>query len=487
MKRLLSITLAVLFVAMAVAAFAAETTFDGQYRIRAWSEWNFDKKAGFAASDYEPLYNGWFDQRFRLTITHTRSEFLKAVVRMDLVEDTWGQQRPFRMNNDGHGLGGPGYVDLAYLEFTLPKLGTFTVGMFPQDFGNGLIYSSGGFWYGSTGIKWEKTWGPVTAAAMYIKYNDRVRRGVTSDFYNRDADMWALDLKVAPNDNHLVELFGGMLLDNRTWFPNGAIEGSYDWQWNGTGSPWSSWTLGFVGLAYTGNIADMIDVRAEYSWIIGKADWDPAHGAGFPDEMSIQGWNAYVDVAYHNDLLRVGVAFLMGSGEKHRWNRASTENINMTYIREDNFWWANVVGNGYGGGASIYYGPGWGGNAENLTSVKLYFEIYPMEKLSLNAAVIWAKWTDPIGSGPAVATHAPAYPHPANWYGNSFYNSAVYSADLGWEIDFGFNYEIMEGLDYSFGAGVLFTGDSFDYLDQNGTRHDWGPIWSISNVLKYSF
>ncbi len=100
MKKLVSLTLAVLFVmVMACAAFAAETTFEGQYRVRAWSDWNFDKKPGDVVGEAGPLYTGFFDQRFRLTITHTRSEFLKAVVRLDLVEDTWGQQRNFRMNN----------------------------------------------------------------------------------------------------------------------------------------------------------------------------------------------------------------------------------------------------------------------------------------------------------------------------------------------------------------------------------------------------
>jgi hypothetical protein len=490
MKKVLSLTLAVLFVAMAVAAFAAETTFEGQYRVRAWSEWNFDKKPAYA-TDFEPLYNGWFDQRFRLTITHTRSEFLKAVVRFDIVEDTWGQQRPFRMNNNGHGLGAGGIVDLAYIEFKLPKIGTFTVGRFPQDFGNALIYSSGGFWYGSDGIKWENTWGPVTLAAMYIKYTDNVVAGPGAPlYYNRDANMWAADLKIAPNDKHLIELFGGALMTNTTWNPIPALEGSYDWQANGIPfDPDSRWNIGFVGVAYTGNIADMIDLRFEYSRIIGSMEWnDNFAPAGVDDTMSVEGWNLYADVAYHNDLLRVGLAFVMGSGAKHNWNIGSYHNVNMTNIKEDNFWWGNIIGNGYGGSNSIYFGPGWGGNAENLTSAKLYFEIYPMEKLSINAAVIWAKWTDPIGSGPLSVTKMPAYPHPANWYSLYGWNSAVVSSDLGWEIDFGFSYEIMEGLSYTFGAGVLFTGDSFDYIDPvSATREDWGPIWSISNVLRYSF
>ena len=80
-----------------------------------------------------------------------------------------------------------------------------------------------------------------------------------------------------------------------------------------------------------------------------------------------------------------------------------------------------------------------------------------------------------------------AYIHPASIYGNYDYQSWDASDDLGWEVDFGFSYEIMEGLTYTFAAGVLFTGDSFDYEKADGTRGDWGEIWSISNALVYEF
>jgi len=142
----------------------------------------------------------------------------------------------------------------------------------------------------------------------------------------------------------------------------------------------------------------------------------------------------------------------------------------------------------------IQNGPGFAATTENLTSIKLYAQVYPTEKLSINAAVIWAKWTDPVGSGIRAASEMPAYRHPANYY--SIYrapffapwSSAVVSADLGWEVDLGFTYQIMEGLTYTFAAGVLFTGDSWDYINPaNGTRYDWGPIWSIQNTLRYTF
>jgi predicted porin len=127
MKKALTILVAMLFLVGAVGAvYAAETTFNGQYKVRAWSNWNFDKRVITDTSE-RGRYDGYFDQRFRLTITHTRSEFLKAVVQLDLVEDTWGQQRNFRINNSTVG----NFVRKAYIEFTLPKIGTFTVGKQP--------------------------------------------------------------------------------------------------------------------------------------------------------------------------------------------------------------------------------------------------------------------------------------------------------------------------------------------------------------------
>jgi hypothetical protein len=486
MKKLLALSIVLLFLVVAVgAAFSAETTFNGQYRVRAWSEWNFDKQAGYGPAygnnANRAQYDGWFDQRFRLTITHKRSEFLKAVIRLDLVDDTWGQGRGFRINNAT----GANYVDWAYLDFTLPKIGNFTVGKQPVNFGQGLLLSADA--PGLDGIKWANTWGPVTVAAMYLKIDDNVSMGSGSTYYNRDANLFALDLQIAPNDKHLIELFGGYLAANTTY-----NVGNFSSWWipSNAGNPDSAWNLGFAGLAYTGNIADMIDIKAEYSWIFGNMEWNTTP-VGYDKSASVQGWNLYLDAAYHNDLLRVGLAFVMGSGEKHHWNNASMHNINMTYLHEDNFAFANIIGNGYGGTNSVWgAGAGFGDNAENLTALKLYFEIYPKccdGKLSLNAAVIWAKWTDPVGTGTRVAADAPAYPFPVNPYSKAGFNSWEASTDLGWEIDFGLKYEIMEGLSYTFSAGVLLPGASFDYVNADGTRESWGPIWSISNTLLYEF
>jgi hypothetical protein len=541
MKKLLTIALMVVFVATAFTALAAETTFEGEYRVRAWNEYNFDKKLEDDLPSVPPAiwfytgrpshenaqYDGWFDQRFRLTITHTRSEYLKAVIRIDIVEDTWGQQRNLRINNNVAG----NYIDIAYLEFTLPKIGTFTVGKFPETYGHGLAFSDGGTGsIGLTGARWANAWGPVAVSVLYAKVADRVTTGAGNSWYNWDADLYAMNLKITPAENHVIELFGGYLQDNDSTADSGlggVIYNSYSSNFlanillrSPSGSHGSA-DIGFVGIAYTGTIADMIDIKFENSYIIGHFTRHispsapgpaPIPGAGAlnpPESAMIQGWNIYADVSYYNDLFRVGVAFIMGSGQHHGWlwdpvtstgNANNARNINMNYISQDDFAFNQILVAG-GGGTNSIYGAGLFSQSsiENITAVKLYFEICPIEKLTLNASVTWAKWTEEVGvnwtgtRAVLVSSKGSGYFHPAAAYSNyliagfNTLQSWDASTDLGWEIDFGISYEIMEGLIYSFDAGVLFTGDSWDYEKSDGTRGEWGEIWSITNALTYTF
>ncbi len=506
MRKLLVLVLAVVFSAASFAAMAAETSFSGTYRVRAYNEYNFEKKweeiSSPLPSHENAQYDGWFDQRFRLTITHTRSDFLKAVIRMDIVEDTWGQQRNLLMNNSN-----TDFINLAYIEFTLPQIGTFTVGKFNETYGYGLAFSDeGDGTIGLTGARWANAWGPVAASVLYAKVKDNVIAvGTWNRAYNWDADLYAGNLKVTPAENHLIELFGGAVIDsdaddNDVAFgvADGTLRNSYSFNWNGGGI--YSAVIGFWGVAYTGAIADMIDIRLENSWIYGHATWISKVPRGVsspnsdPDSLTISGWNIYADVSYYNDLFRVGLAFIMGSGQHHWWNDISTKNINMNYISQDEFAFNNILVNGGGGTNSIWGGGLYGQDMiENITAVKLYFEICPMDKLTLNASVTWAKWTEEVGTNTMgdraniVTAKGSAYPHPAAQYGTYPYHSWDASDDLGWELDFGFSYEIMEGLTYTLGVGVLFTGDSWDYEMADGTRGDWGEIWSISNQLLYEF
>ncbi|MBN2225285.1 MAG: hypothetical protein JW765_11450 [Deltaproteobacteria bacterium] len=470
MKRALIILISMLFVVMSVGiAFAAETTFNGEYKVRAWSNSNFDKRPDHPDSE-KGLYTGYFDQRFRLTITHTTSEFLKAVVQVDLVEDTWGQQRNFLINNNTNGE----FVRKAYLEFALPRVGTFTVGKQPVVFGYGLMFSDTSGYL--DGLKWSNTWGPVGVSALYFKFNDGVRLGGTSEYYNRDTDIWALDLMITPNDKHTIELFGGYV-NARTGYPM-SHEESFWFDHSGFDFDKVHSHIGFLGIAYTGEIADMLTLKGGFSYLSGRADLS---NWGESDHAWLSGYNVYVDASWHNDLLRAGLAFVHGSGQTNSgWD---AEHYNTNFITADEFVFGNIIASGNGGLNDAFgTGLGFADDIENLTAAKLYFEVSPMEKLSLNGAVIWARWTEPVG------TYSYYY-HPVNYYlGNNTYNSwYTDSTDLGWEIDLGLSYEIMEGLTYSLTTGVLFTGDSFDYEGAGGTHENWGPIWTVNNNLIYEF
>jgi hypothetical protein len=290
----------------------------------------------------------------------------------------------------------------------------------------------------------------VTTTLLYAKIYDSVSFGPGDPFYNRDLDLVGLRIAYTPSENHLIELFGGYLhfhyLD-----------------------------AGFVSLAYTGNINDMFDLKAEGGVVFGDIHDEPS---------DIFGWNLYLDASYYTDLMRVGIALLLLSGGDDRDNiNIPTLNHFIEMGSSGTFRWGNVIGSTIDD-VGLY---SWWNTyriteeMENLLSIKLYFEITPVEKLTINAAVIWARALEEWGVN-------------ADYYGATptFYFPATTSRDLGWEIDLGVSYEIMEGLTYSFSGGVLFTGDAWDY-DADGTlgppydREHWGEVWSVINELKYEF
>ena len=294
-------------------------------------------------------------------------------------------------------------IDLAYIDFKIPKIGTFTVGRFPERYGNGLIISPTD---GTDGLRWTNTWKPVTVSVMYSKLRDYVDAGTGSDWYNHDTDLLGVNLKIVPADKHLIELYGGVVTsENANWL----LSKSQDWKGHApdTNANYIDATVGFFGIAYAGNYAKMIDVKAEYSMIFGTTDMSGSHvvsRGGFAyDDPSIRGYNLYLDASYYNELMRVGLAFIWGSGADRYTNAAGVDEINMNYLLDsDKFKWGTIIGSGTRGIESLGDGSlGTDNNIENLTSVKLYFSVVPMEKLTISGAVIWAKWTNPVGTNPS--------------------------------------------------------------------------------------
>ena len=224
-------------------------------------------------------------------------------------------------------------------------------------------------------------------------------------------------------------------------------------------------------------------------------------GQRLPDEIGVDTVNAYVDVSYNTDLFTVGVAFLYGSGEK--WYHPFTKShfgLNNTGI--DEFRWSNVI---VSGGREFLNGPGnalgLGNTEENVTSVKMYWSVKPFEGLDVHGAFVWAKYTEPVGrwatdsNGNLLPNWNAFYGHPINYAMGNYstplggaITPANVSDDLGWEIDFGVTWTIMEGLTLNSEFGVLFTGDAFDYRNTvTGAKEEWGEIYRFVNTLTYEF
>jgi hypothetical protein len=571
---------ALLTVALTAPVFAAETTITGSYRVRGVSDWNWDK-----APNGDDLYTGYFDQRFRLTITHKRSEFLKAVVSVDLIEDIWGQQRNFRMNYSNGGTNG--FINTAYIE-AITKIGLFKAGVdnLGGRFGHGTWSDSGmnNGDAGNPGITWGMKINNFVATVSYVKYVDFIdtvfanKAGYPANALNvwpgrssgldqlggdgslfRGADLntyvltahyitdtikagFLYQLIRDPSASGATFLVNG-IADEATFEGETAFLSNYYVTNNGT-DLYAAWPTPYAaptdlgggayfrpgvpdvnnGFGRAGMYSAFLHVAAMYvdlKFLDGKlrvkAEYDRIWGTGkitgrgeafnawldgpwlatsvpatyrLPDDIKVDGHTVYADVSYDFDVAKVGVAFLFGSGQRH-WRAYTQHHYNFNTTGNDDFHWSTIIvpGDlGYLGNASAPLGMG--GNPENITSVKLYWSVDPIEKLDIHGAFLWAKYTQPVGryAGGVTTGTQPFYGHPMNYLNaGNMYIPAEASSELGWEIDLGATYEIIEGLSLNSEFGVLFTGDALDYLDGGGVRHSWGPIYRWVNTLTYEF
>ena len=258
------------------------------------------------------------------------------------------------------------------------------------------------------------------------------------------------------------------------------------------------------------NMAPGIGVTAGPTTMGGNATWfmgtNLLPGQRVPEELGIDSTNIYLDISYHTDNFTIGAAFLYGSGEKW-WHPFTQSHKALNTTGNDDFHWSNIIVSGNWSWLNSSAPLGLSNNPENITSAKIYWSIKPFENLNIHGAFVWAKYTEPVGRYAMdenlnlVSNWNAFYGHPMNYaYGN--YKSlpsaanpsgdslipAGINSDLGWELDFGITWTIMEGLTLNSEFGVLFTGNAFDYRNTlTGEREDWGEIYRWVNTLTYEF
>ncbi len=258
------------------------------------------------------------------------------------------------------------------------------------------------------------------------------------------------------------------------------------------------------------NMAPGIAVTPGPTTMGGNATWymgtNLLHGQRIPDKIGIDSTNVYLDLSYHSDIFTIGAAFLYGSGEKW-WHPFTQSHKALNTTGNDDFHFSNIIVSGNWNWLNSSAPLGLSNNPENVTSAKIYWSVKPFENLDIHGAFVWAKYTEPVGRYAMdenlnlVSNWNAFYGHPMNYaYGN--YTSlpsaanpsgdslipAGVNSDLGWELDFGITWTIMEGLTLNSEFGVLFTGDAFDYRNSvTGERENWGEIYRWVNTLTYEF
>jgi hypothetical protein len=558
-KLLILAAAALLVVSFAVSSFPAETTFSGSYRVRSVMEYNMESDV-----NYDEIYTGYFDQRFQLTITHTRSEYLKAVVTLDLAEDLWGQGRALRISGDASEL-----VNEAYIQALTP-IGLFTFGAKDGKFGCGTWTDSGGDSNNLT-ASWVVKFGNVVAAVAYTKYRDHVADwlgaitfnsmgppfinttgGPTSVHYNSDLNSWVLSTYYLTENYKFGLLFqyisdpdtlaGAGLLKHVIGFfnftgetahghlltpanPFGPFTGYALWPSPFGGPPLGMGRMGMYdadafALCFFTNLKfmdGMLEFNAEVDYVWGKGIRNrygdryntqvlvPNGYPGIARALDVGALNIYADLTFNYDIFSVGVAFLYGSGIGE-WNGLDQDKFSLNNTGLGDFHWSNIIVSGdmspFGGTMfdPFLEGPlGLGSSQENVMSVKLHWSVCPMENLDIHGAFIWARYVRPVGRYAINAAGLPKahwdryYAHPMNYMGaaaGTLYMPAGVSSDLGWEVDLGLTWTIMEGLTLNSEFGVLFTGNAFDYRRNGlagGPRVDWGEIYRWVNTLTYEF
>jgi len=263
---------------------------------------------------------------------------------------------------------------------------------------------------------------------------------------------------------------------------------------------WGSGHITTNGKMYNDYLDNFNANNAVVILLTGMNGIDP--GARIPSRIGVDGWGFYTDLTFDFDVFNVGVSFLMVDGGKHYSGLTQDNFIFITTGGFDTFHWGNIICRN----DQDYLNPGYtfdalglGKSPENVTSLKFHWSVCPIEDLDIHGAVIWAKYTEEVGryaidaAGNPVHNWHAYYMHPMNYMdgsSGSYYHPAGLSDDLGWEIDAGFTWSIMEGLTLNSEFGVFFPGEAFDYRIFNGTsweREEWDEIYTWTNTLTYEF
>lgn len=466
-----------------------EVTLSGFYAFDGYTQNNF-----FLGRDAPGVVSDGDDygiQLFRLQPVISYGDNLRAVVRVDMAQGIWG------VDNEDRDVGEPGFspifnnkdtnflihVDQAYVEATVPKLGgaTFRVGRMKNQLGNRLVLDQDGDGV-QVDVPLADGW---TLTFDWTKMFEGVD-GLTDENFagapdGRDADLVFVDLhgsagafQVSP---HLAYYRDRGDADGRTYVPNELDYFKPRFQPN-----LSEATV--LGLSFDGKVGS-VAVKGEANWLTGSddvpnADSGPAQLLDVNDG-DLEGYVLYADARLPLGPGTLGGVLGLGSGDDDPMSGEG----NLVKIRTNGFFYVTevwedsvmpdeegITPQGLGSPASRGYR-----EFENSTLLQLNYTWKPAADWTvfLSGTVIRATeelrpWSDLDGDGVIEPGEL----------------GAATADDLGEEIDFKIDWQVMPHLTWTLRGGYFFTGEAAGYLI-NGTDAFLDDAWELRTTVRFGF
>lgn len=457
MKKLLTIMLAsALVFALAVPAMAMHFEMNGQLRVRSWyldSYWP-ETISGDQKGDME-----FVDQRFRTFMTWGLTESVLLKARADINEGFWGNNlgvvsEPSDVTDPITGersrISTATNVspkddisfDWVYMQFTMPTIPlTFKIGRQDVSWGPGIFAKSD---------PRDRLWlaynfGGVTIGGAYDKNSESFTQeltGIGSDNRNWAAfavgnvgswkvgGLYVLNLDETSNIN-LVEILAtgevGPIVRKDTNF-----------------HMFDLMTMGAIG---------PVSLKGEVTWGTGEDKTNP------DKKIDREGLIAYAGGFFNLGLANIGLEWGYAKG-----NEAGTDKNEGVLKMDQHSPYNSIIffnGLDYDGYDKLYLNrndnpgvpagnaPGTDQNFANAWSVKGTVTANPTERLTLVAAVVYAKRNEVL---------------------------AGVDKEMGWEVDGVLSYSIYDNLAYTLGLGYAWVGDFYTASDGSGLDNPWGMM-----------
>ena len=416
-KMLVAALVAVVGMAFTAPAFAVEHEFGGYWRTRAFSYNNFSGEDKTEAYDYQAV-----DTRTRLYYTAVLNDNLKLVNRFEMDAD-WGDQGYGDIGTDGKG-NQTVEVKHTYADVTMGAVNA-KIGAHYLELSRGFLFADD--MMGAT-ITYQGD--GFAIPFVWVKPFDG---GAGKDANDGDVDYYA----IAPSFTAGSVVVNPVLLyatsdDIGAWNPGVHVSGP-DFSFNGN-EP----ALGVLGavedldLFFFGLNLDATLGDAKV-WFTGLYEDGTVEIAGAKD----------VDISAY--ILAAGASMNLGAADVHgQMFYASGENASDNdneyeafYVPSQNPWtgqsyyWAEIMG--YGMMDDMVSNGSCGDKISNIMALNVGASMKPVEKLTLKADL---------------------------WYAELAEEDVVKGEkDLGFEVDLGLTYELVENLNLDLIAAYLFAGD----------------------------